>query len=395
MFHDPSRFDRPATARSRGAIWVISRSFSSEADGVSAYTRAIASTYADLGWVVSLFVRSSSGPQRTQSGGHNRIDVSAGWPLFVQIRMLSALFAAWFRGPLPAAIHACSWRAAIAALPFAVPLVVTVHGRELAAEGFSFRWMRFVLDRTTRIVAVSGAARALLLDRLPHLADRCVVAGGGMTMRRSTDRRAILSRGTGPTKILTAGRLLPRKNIASALFAVRAAISNGHALTYRIVGDGPDLARLQGLIDDLDLGQHVELLGAIDDSELSRLQEEADIFLHPQVALDHGTDIEGFGFHVANAMAQGLMCIVGREGGPAELVADGETGLVVDGRSREAVARALDGALRHPALRTAMGLRARQWVNGNLSWRRHAQICLSEVEPLAEPLRIGPMRIAA
>ena len=357
----------------------------------------MAAAYAELGWAVSLFVRSTAGPRRTRWNRHLLVDVGPGHALLIQVRLLCALFGAWFRGPLPAAIHACTWRAAICALPFAVPLVVTIHGREVArAEGFRFRLMRFVLERTSRIVAVSEITRALLLQRLPHLADRCVVAPGGISPARPADRHAILSRGTGPARILTVGRLLPRKNIASALFAVRSALKAGHDLSYRIAGDGPDRIRLQELIDDLGLGEHVELLGHVDDSELARLQAEADIFLHPQITLEQGADIEGFGIGVADAMAHGLLCIVGREGSPAELVRDGETGFVVDGRSKDAIARALVAALRHPALRTAMGLRARQWASLNLSWRRHGQICLNELHALPAPaVAQPPIRIAA
>lgn len=397
MFHDPSRFERPGAAASRGAIWLVSRSGLADTGSGPSYARAMAAAYAELGWAVSLFTRSPSGPRQAHAGTRPIVDIGSGRPLLVQLRLLCALFAAWFRGPLPAAIHACSWRAGLAALPFAVPLIITIHGKEIAqAEGLSFRLMRFVFDRATRIVAVSDAARALLIARIPHLADRCVVARGGTMAGRSADRRAILSRGAGAAKILTVGRLLPRKNIASALFAVRAALRSGHALSYRIAGDGPDRARLQELIDDLGLTDHVQLLGAVDDAELQRLQAEADIFLHPQIALGQGSDVEGFGFGVADAMAHGLLCIVGREGGPAELIRDGETGFVVDGRSKEAIARALDAALRHPALRTAMGLRARQWANRNLSWRRHGQFCLNELEMLPEALPVQPpVRIAA
>lgn len=396
MLHDPSRFERSGPGAPRGAIWLVSRSFAPDIGSGASYARAMAAAYADMGWAVSLFVRSSAGPERHRSGGQPIVDVGPGRPLLVQLRLMAALFSAWFRGPLPVAIHACSWRSAIAALPFAVPLIVTVHGRDIAhAQGLSLRLMRFALDRATRIVAVSEAARALLLERLPHLAARCVVAPGGTTARRSDDRNAILSRGAGPARILSIGRLLPRKNIASALFAVRDALAGGHDLRYRIAGDGPDRARLQELIDDLGIGGHVQLLGAVDDTELRRLQAEADIFLHPQITLDQGSDVEGYGFGVADAMAHGLLCIVGREGSPAELVRDGETGFVVDGRCKRAIVRALDAALRRPALRTAMGLRARQWAGAHLSWRRHVQICLAELQPLPGRADIQPVRIAA
>lgn len=75
-------------------------------------------------------------------------------------------------------------------------------------------------------------------------------------------------------------------------------------------------------------------------------------------------------------MAFGVPCIVGRDGGPAELVDDGGTGCVVDGNDAEAIAAALYSLVTDARRRSAMGIRARAWAEASLDWGRHARAAL-------------------
>ncbi len=371
-------------ARGERSIWMVSRVFSPDIGGVQTYARELASSYAQLGWTVSLFVKSSAGPRRLGWGEHQLVDVGPGSMTTVYLRLFRALLRASSESYLPAAIHACTWRAAIPTLPFAVPLIVSVHGREIGRpRGLAFRLMRTVLRRATRIVAVSETTRALLLERMPELADRCVVAWNGTS--EIPNHLSSRARSSGePIRILTVCRLVPRKNVAAALLAVGAAIRAGHRLRYTIVGDGPEMARLRSIVDEWNLGDSVELAGFVDDAELAAHQASADIFLHPQVALEDGAEVEGFGISVADAMARGLVCIVGQDGGPAELVTDGETGFVVDGHAVEEVTDALMAVLADPALRERIGRSARLWARKHLSWDRHGLICLGGIDTLPD-----------
>ncbi|MHA3793011.1 glycosyltransferase family 4 protein [Sphingomonas sp. YL-JM2C] len=366
---------------SKPLVWLVSRAFTPDEGGVQTYAAELAGAYAELEHDVSLFVKSSAGPRRIWHGAMRMVDVGPGGKLVVYARLLAALRTAWRAGPRPIAIHACTWRAALVALLFPAPLIVTVHGREIGRPGgFAFSLMRHVLDHASRIVAVSETTRALLLRRLPHLAGKCVVAWNGTSACRPAARSTGAAAGDGITRILTVCRLVPRKNVAAGISAVADALRAGHALSYAIVGRGAEMAGLQRLIDMLGVGGQVRLLGYVDDAALDRLRAEADIFLHPQIALEDGAEIEGFGISVADAMACGLACIVGEAGGPAEFVRDGQTGLVVDGRSVEAIGGALRLLLENPLLRSEIGLRARLWAGGHLSWRRHGAISLAMVD---------------
>jgi phosphatidylinositol alpha-1,6-mannosyltransferase len=383
-------------ASTGSAIWMVSRVFAPDEGGVQTYAREVGSAYAELGWTVTMFVQSSIGPRQAQQGDNRLIDVGPGSRLGVYAKLARALREAWKTMPRPQAIHACTWRAAIPALPFDVPLIVTVHGREIGRpRGAAFRLMRFVLERATRIVAVSETTRALLLERLPQLADKIVVVWNGTAPAPARPAPTIFARGVGPAQVLTVCRLVPRKNIGGALMAVASTLYDGHRLDYAIVGRGEQLEQLQDRIDHMAMGSQVQLLGYVDDILLERLQAEADIFLHPQIALEDGREIEGFGISVADAMARGLVCIVGKDGGPSEFIRDGETGFVVDGRSVEAIHDALTALLSDRALCAAVGERARRWAADNLSWQRHGLICLGAI---AVPSRLfcpGPARAAA
>lgn len=354
-------------------LWVVSRGYPPDEGGVQAYAAGVARAYAELGWTVTVFAKSSAGPRRLDEPGLMLLDVGAGSKPAVYLRLLAAMVAQWRAGGRPAAIHACTWRSALPALPFRARLIVTVHGREIGRpRGFAARLMRFALRRASRIVAVSATTRALLLRRLPQAAGRCVVAFNGVSI--APDGRGLEERSRGPLALLTVCRLVPRKNVTAAVAAVAAARG---PLRLRVAGRGPELDRLRRQVAALGAEDRVHLLGFVAADPLRQLYAEADVFLHPQLALEGGDEVEGFGISIADAMAHGLPCIVGRDGGPAELVEDGITGFVVDGRRPDVIAGLVDRLAADPVLRARIGQRARRWAAAHCSWARHAAACLA------------------
>ncbi|WP_375427564.1 glycosyltransferase family 4 protein [uncultured Sphingomonas sp.] len=358
-------------------LWVVSRVFPPDEGGVQTYARAVADGYAALGWRVTVFTKSSAGPARTETGGVAVIDVGPGAMAVVYGRLFRAMKRHRREDGLPDVIHACTWRAALPALPLGGRLIVAVHGREIGRpKGVAFRLMRAVLRRAARVVAVSGTTRTLLFRRLPELEARCVVAWNGATEPSGSVERpsAPIER---PIELLTVCRLVERKNVRAAIDAVAGV--RDIELRYRIAGRGPEEGGVRATIERHGIGDQVDALGFVEDGTLDRLYREADIFLHPQIALEEGGEIEGFGISVADAMAYGLPCIVGRDGGPAELIEEGVTGLIVDGRSSAAIGKAVELLVRSPELRAAMGGCARDWARANLSWERHCRLALAGI----------------
>jgi len=362
-------------------MWVVARVHGPDEGGVQTYVAQVARGYARAGYQVTVFAKSSAGPRRVVEDGVALVDVGPASQVAVYLRLGLAMAKAWFSGERPEAIHACTWRAAIPALAFSRPLIVTVHGREVGRPvGRAFRLLRRVLSRTTRIVAVSDATRALMLARLPRLADRCIVAWNGIVPppERPADT------GNAVPRFITVCRLVPRKNVAAAVRAVSDCRADGIAIDYAVIGRGEDEPNVRDAVaEGAAIGGlgGIAMTGYVTDEELARRYRSADVFLHPQIALENGAEMEGFGLSVADAMAQGIACIVGREGGPGELVRDGIDGLVVDGRSPAEIRAAVALLARDPAYRVKLGESARTFARDNFSWDRHCRLTLDGVVP--------------
>jgi glycosyltransferase involved in cell wall biosynthesis len=113
-------------------------------------------------------------------------------------------------------------------------------------------------------------------------------------------------------------------------------------------------ARLRELIAREGLEDRVLLMGARRD--VAACMSAMDVVLHASVTP------EPFGRVLIEAMAAGRPLIAPREGGPREIVADGETGLLVPPRDPAALAAAIVALLSDPARRAAMSAAARARV---------------------------------
>lgn len=166
-----------------------------------------------------------------------------------------------------------------------------------------------------------------------------------------------------PIRILSVGRLHWKKGLSDGLEAVAALVADGREVTYRIVGDGPAEAQLRWLIEDLDLGPVVELVGRCSPDEVAGHLAWADLFLHP-------SHTEGFANAVLEAQAMALPIVCSDAEGLAENVADGRTGIVVPRRRHEELARALAELADSPDRRLAMGRAGRQRVTERFTIER-------------------------
>jgi phosphatidylinositol alpha-1,6-mannosyltransferase len=81
-----------------------------------------------------------------------------------------------------------------------------------------------------------------------------------------------------------------------------------------------------------------------------------------------GLEVEGWGNVFLEAAACGKPTVAGDSGGAAEAVADGETGLVVDGRHVGQVAEAVAGLLDDPQRARRMGKAGRARVERSYTW---------------------------
>lgn len=163
-------------------------------------------------------------------------------------------------------------------------------------------------------------------------------------------------------RFIYVGRLIRRKRVDLLLHAW-AEGGLDRIATLRIVGDGPERARLEDMVEHLGLAASVTLSGAYKHTELMQLMADSDVFVLP-------SDSEGMSNALLEAMAYGLGVIATRLAANRTLIGEGVNGLLFSGR--EELAEALRQLGRSPELRAELGARARQTISERYSFARIA-----------------------
>ncbi|MFM8789477.1 MAG: glycosyltransferase, partial [Chthoniobacterales bacterium] len=100
--------------------------------------------------------------------------------------------------------------------------------------------------------------------------------------------------------------------------------------------------------------------GYLSGEELARAYASADLFVFPSTT-------DTFGNVILEAQAAGLPCVVSDQGGPRELVSDGQDGFITRGGDLTEICEAVRKLCADPNLRRAMGTAARKRVEDR-SW---------------------------
>jgi glycosyltransferase involved in cell wall biosynthesis len=154
-------------------------------------------------------------------------------------------------------------------------------------------------------------------------------------------------------RLVAVGRLIPIKGLDVLLRAFAAARAEVPELTLEIAGAGPAEAELRAAAPD-----GVTFLGRVDG--VGPLYERSLLAVVPSRG-------EGFGMVALEAAERGRAAIVSRVGGLPEIVADGETGVVVPPEDSAALARAIVELARDPDRARTLGAAARQRAVGSFS----------------------------
>jgi len=146
------------------------------------------------------------------------------------------------------------------------------------------------------------------------------------------------------------GRVVPEKGLDWLLKSLASS-----RLSYRllIAGDGYDMPRLKGMVENLGLNGRVVFLGWVGQEEARRLLKNALAFVMP--SLWH----EAAGSSAAEALMMGAPMIISRVGGLQEFFSDGEAGFVVEPGDVEGLARAMDSLAENEGLAAVFGQSAR------------------------------------
>ena len=223
------------------------------------------------------------------------------------------------------------------------------RGLVRALLGVQARWERLNTERADRVVVPSRYSAAVAREVYGVPAARLAVVPEPIDVGEWRRRFAAVARAPrqGPT-VLSVARMYPRKRLEDLLRAALVLRARIPGVRVRIVGAGPESARLRALHTELGLGETVTFLGDIPRQALAVEYVRADCFCLPTIQ-------EGFGIVFAEAMAAGLAVVACRAGAVPELVEDRRTGLLVNRHSPEELAMALETLLENDGLRADLG----------------------------------------
>nr|WP_257784149.1 glycosyltransferase family 4 protein [Cryobacterium arcticum] len=137
-----------------------------------------------------------------------------------------------------------------------------------------------------------------------------------------------------PPRIVSVGRLVPKKGHAILIRAFGEVIKSWPDAELSIVGDGPQRQELEGLIDELGLSHQVKLLGSMPSKEVAIQMGLANIFALACV-VDSTGDADGLPVAFLEAGASALPIVGCLVSGVGEFLSEETSWLAESGSVRD------------------------------------------------------------
>jgi len=228
-----------------------------------------------------------------------------------------------------------------------IPSISTRHNDDRYLLG-PFRYVDRAFARPAkRLIAISDAVRRFL-ERAGHDPSKLLTIRYGLDelpAARSEPTPAEAGIPADAPLALAVGRLIEQKDHATLLRAFARVLPTVPDARLAILGGGPLEAETRRLVAELGLEDAVTLPGRTD---IRDWLERADVFVHT-------SRWEGFGIVLLEAMLAGLPVVATRVSAVPEVVAEGETGLLVEPGDDAGVAEALGALLADRARAAALG----------------------------------------
>jgi starch synthase len=281
-------------------------------------------------------------------------------------------------------VHSHTWYANLAghlaAMLYGIPHVMTMHSLEALrpwkAEqlggGYTVSsWCeRTSASSAAAVVAVSDGMKVDILSAYPEIpAERVRVIRNGIDTDeyRPDPQTGVLARygvDLGRPYVIFVGRITRQKGVPVLLRAASRLIPDAQLVLLAGAADTPEqLAEVTELVDGLRASRSgvIWIPEMLPKPEVIQLLTHATVFACPSI-------YEPLGIVNLEAMACGTAVVGSRTGGIPEVVADGETGLLVPVGEPGPLADALNVLLRDPGRAEAMGQAGRKRAVSEFGW---------------------------
>ena len=363
-----------------------------DAGGQNVHVAALSGALARLGHEVTVYTRRDDPalPERVAtSEGYTVVHVPAGPAhhipkddLLPHMRDFGLwLQQEWANRWRPDVVHAHFWMSGLAthvgARDLQIPILLTFHALGTVKKRYQgsadtspesrIRIERSLAISSHRIIATSVDEVGELI-RMGMNRRQAVVIPCGVDVSQF-ERTGPMSARTDRFRILSAGRLVPRKGVATIIQAL-ARVPHAELL----IAGGPqrnnlvhdeEANRLADIAQHVNVAHRVFFLGAVSQRDLPALYRSADVVVCVPW-------YEPFGIVPLEAMACGKPVIASAVGGLVDTVVDGVTGVLVPPRRPDLLAAQIRKLMLNPFERQAMGMAATDRACNRYTWDRIA-----------------------
>ncbi len=175
-----------------------------------------------------------------------------------------------------------------------------------------------------------------------------------------------------PYRILSVGRLVPKKGYDDLLKALKILADAGLDFELTHIGSGEIEHQIKNMASSLGLEGRVRMLGTLPHKDVLTHYHKAHCFVLACKVASNG-DRDGIPNVLVEAMAVGLPVVTTNVSAIPELVEDEETGILVEPERPEAMAKSIVRALLHPEQFVDIVARARAKVERDFDNRRCVQ----------------------
>ncbi len=262
-------------------------------------------------------------------------------------------------------------------LPKPAKFILTIHGSEIpkfSRNPIERLFFRNLLVRADKIHVLSKYNEAKLVQYCPEIRGRTFLVPGAPARETLPKSNPLESKDYAKRKLvlLCVGRIHPRKGQLQLLQAIEQLPRHlKERLICQFVGPNTKPAYVNQILTmSKAVGCEIQFLGNLENSDLKKAYQLADIFA--LTSIRQHNSVEGFGFVYLEASSHGLPILAHRVGGVEDAVIDGKTGLLCEPNKQNELLLNLRQLIEQSEKRKELGNAGIKWAAKH-SWENIAQ----------------------
>jgi glycosyltransferase involved in cell wall biosynthesis len=283
------------------------------------------------------------------------------------------------------AAHTAMFVKAVSGIPFSM----TAHGQDFMSDLGNDELLRELCASAEFVGAETDFSRDLLVVRCPESRNKIFRVYNGIDLSRFPRGDVLLhvpERAEAPPsqiRFLSVGRLVPFKGFDILIDACAELQKRGINFACEIIGDGPLREELEKRASRQNLHGRIHFAGEQSQNYVRAALRDCDVFVLASAPDDRGAS-DVFPTVIAEAMATGKPVVSTTVAGIPELVANGESGLLVPPRDARALANAMEQLAREENLRLNFGDAGRLRIEQKFTIEKTIEPLLERFEQITE-----------